>query len=247
MKTLKLCSLIGLLLMGFILSHCTVQKRKYREGFYVSLKKSPVEKVISKSAPGKNKPFLVSKRQALDVPVNGQKVMGLKASVIPVGEQPKHKPDIRPLPSRQDSCGDRLIFNDGEELQVKVYEISSSQVKYKPCDHLDGPMHVCAKETLFMISYSSGVSEVIKSEAAGTSRSAASASNVQEKTINKNAKTGFLFALFSWTIILAPVAFILGFSGLVQIMNHPDEYSGLGFAIAAILIPVILITLLLFL
>lgn len=61
---------------------------------------------------------------------------------------------------------DKLLFLDGKEQEVKITEVSSSEVKYKRLDNLEGPMFSVLKSELFMIKYANGSKEVIEHTAA---------------------------------------------------------------------------------
>ena len=66
---------------------------------------------------------------------------------------------------------DILTKRNGDELQVKVLEITPTQVKYKRFDNLEGPLISVAKSSVFMIVYENGTKEVI-TEAAGPAANA---------------------------------------------------------------------------
>lgn len=56
---------------------------------------------------------------------------------------------------------DNIIFFSGEEVQAKVEEISQTEVAYHRFDNLDGPLYRVDRNTIFMIQYANGTSEVI--------------------------------------------------------------------------------------
>ncbi|MHA6248576.1 hypothetical protein ACXYMU_11605 [Pontibacter sp. CAU 1760] len=55
---------------------------------------------------------------------------------------------------------DVLTKRNGDEVLVKVQEISPDAVKYKRFDNLDGPLISMAKHDVFMIRYENGTKEV---------------------------------------------------------------------------------------
>ena len=57
-------------------------------------------------------------------------------------------------------CQDILTLKTGEEINAKVLEINSSEVKYKPSDNPNGPLIVIMKSDVFMIKYENGKKEV---------------------------------------------------------------------------------------
>lgn len=64
----------------------------------------------------------------------------------------------------QSIAQDRLFFLNGDETDVKITEITSSEVKYKRMDNLDGPSFSTLKSELFMIKYANGDKEMITAE-----------------------------------------------------------------------------------
>lgn len=65
---------------------------------------------------------------------------------------------------KSDEC-DLIIYKDGEEAEVKIFEITQTEIKYKKCDFLDGPTMTISKSDVFMIKYSNGSKEVISEKA----------------------------------------------------------------------------------
>lgn len=66
---------------------------------------------------------------------------------------------------------DVLVKRNGDELQVKVQEITPLLVKYKRFDNLEGPLISVSKTKVFMIRYENGTKEVFN-EAAKSEASA---------------------------------------------------------------------------
>ncbi|WP_240773358.1 hypothetical protein [Pontibacter sp. SGAir0037] len=60
---------------------------------------------------------------------------------------------------------DILIKRNGDELEVKVQEITLSEVKYKRFDNLEGPLISIAKQDVFMIKYENGTKDVFTNTA----------------------------------------------------------------------------------
>lgn len=56
---------------------------------------------------------------------------------------------------------DVLTKVNGEELQVKVLEITPYEIKYKRFDNLDGPLIILRRGDVFMIKYANGTKEVL--------------------------------------------------------------------------------------
>lgn len=56
---------------------------------------------------------------------------------------------------------DVIYMLNGDEEEVKLTEISSSEIKYKRMDNLDGPVFVVERNKVFKVKYSNGQSEVM--------------------------------------------------------------------------------------
>lgn len=66
----------------------------------------------------------------------------------------------------QASAQDVLMFLNGNEEEVKITEVSSSEVKYKRMNNLEGPTFSTLKSELFMIKYANGDKEMIAAQTA---------------------------------------------------------------------------------
>ncbi len=56
---------------------------------------------------------------------------------------------------------DTLVKKTGEELQVKIVEITPDMVKFKRSDNLEGPLVSVYKREVFMIKYANGAKEIL--------------------------------------------------------------------------------------
>ncbi len=77
---------------------------------------------------------------------------------------------------------DIIITRKGEEISVKVIEISPSLIKYKKYNNLEGPIYSMQKDDVFMINYKNGTKDIFNLENS-------SAPNEDQKTVNQNRKT----------------------------------------------------------
>lgn len=60
---------------------------------------------------------------------------------------------------------DVMILRNGDEMNVKVTEVSLTEVKYKRGDVPEGPVYTVLKNDVFMIKYPNGVKEVFNNTA----------------------------------------------------------------------------------
>jgi len=70
---------------------------------------------------------------------------------------------------------DRLYFLNGEEREVKITEVSSTEVKYREMGDAEGPVFIIPKAELFKVNYQSGRVEVIDQAKAAPAKPAAPA------------------------------------------------------------------------
>ena len=68
------------------------------------------------------------------------------------------------LPAMNAFSQDILTKKNGDEIQVKVLEITNTDVKYKKWSNQDGPSYTLPKSDVFMIKYKNGEKEVFKEE-----------------------------------------------------------------------------------
>ena len=138
---------------------------------------------------------------------------------------------------------DTIILKTGSLLTGKVEEIGQSEIKYRKCNNLTGPLISISKSEVSSIQYSNGTRDFF----------GPSDSYIPNRTIpayNNNAvlKTeglglaGFissLVGLFIAGIPLGAIAVVFGGISLSKIKKNPQKYKGKGFAIASLIIGII--------
>lgn len=148
------------LLIVIVLNSCSIKKREYRPGFYFSslsknkkhtskeVVKTKQEK-IAKIATAKNDDHNSVNLPPLDVLASVQDQIYLAATLKP----------LKPFITKDSGCGDVLTLKKGSEVVVKVLEINETQIKYKRCDNLDGPLIIIYKNDVYSIKYRNGYIE----------------------------------------------------------------------------------------
>jgi len=144
-----------------------------------------------------------------------------------------------------DSCGDLITFMDGEELRVKIEEISPDYVAYRRCDYLTGPLIKTKPSNIFRIKYVNGMLRVFEHKET-VSQVPQYQAPTQKKT-NGWAVASFVSSLLFVLFVPPFAAVIMGIVALVQFENHPEKYKGRGFAVAGLIIGVIGVALILLL
>lgn len=85
------------------------------------------------------------------------------------------------------SAQDILYLLNGDEVEAKLTEISSSELKYKRMDNLDGPVFVIERSKVFKIKYANGQSEVMTKPGAAPATAPAAAVNPSAQTTTTSA------------------------------------------------------------
>jgi hypothetical protein len=151
---------LPLFILLIILTGCSVQKRVYQRGYYVSWKH---ENVGNSKAHDRN---AIAKTKDTKIPVTETPVKELTFEVNnepSVSEPVLAAADAKLHIPPDDDC-DVMIFKDGTELKVKIIERTPYEFKYRRCDLPEGPMYTVKHSTLFMIKYANGTREVFTTE-----------------------------------------------------------------------------------
>lgn len=75
---------------------------------------------------------------------------------------------------------DVLIKRSGDELQVMVLKISTTEIEYKKWDNQEGPTYCVPKSEVFMIKYKNGDKDVFKEETSDTPKETESNQSVSD-------------------------------------------------------------------
>ena len=59
---------------------------------------------------------------------------------------------------------DLITTKKGEDIQTKVLEINTTEVKYKKADNLEGPIYTILKSDILIIRYANGTKDVFNEE-----------------------------------------------------------------------------------
>ena len=153
MKIRKLFIFSILLFIVATISNCTVQKRSYRNGYYVSWNKkaSPLLKIAkhveAKKAESKNVSSEILNIQSSDT--QGP----LYASAQKINKREIIKMPIKPIKLINDNCGDVISLKNGKEIIGRIFLVNSKTISYKPCSNLNGPLLEINPEDVFRIKY----------------------------------------------------------------------------------------------
>ena len=203
MKIKKLILLFPIL----ILFNCSLQKRKYQSGFFLTCNKKISNLFIAKNENQKglnnhkneNKYNYPNFEKDITASANN-KITKIFNSTI--------KYNL----SFPDSC-DEIIYNDGNKLKAKVIEINTTEIHYKRCNLIDGPTFIDKQNKVFMIKYANGKSKVFKRETPNEYNNVKIKENTEIYKIDKKTNpinrppvnlfnVGFKFGFFGSIIVL---------------------------------------------
>lgn len=237
MKIKKIIFLLPIL----TLFNCSLQKRKYQSGYFLSWNKNNLS--IAKNE--KQKGFNVQKKEIKFNDISFEKDITTSANnkVTKIFNN-----TIKNNLAFPDSC-DKIIYKDGTEIMAKITEINTSEIRYKRCDFIDGPTFVEKQNKVFMIKYANGKSEMFKTEKAVEYNNSkiindSQKINDKDKKTNTSSKASFIFSILGFYPL-----FILGWIlGLIfgaiaknEIKSEPNKYNkkSENFAKAGVIISII--------
>lgn len=238
MKNIYLFTLLVLLL-----SACSLQKRQYNKGYYISWHKdtNKTQKMEPQSS------VLATESNEIGV---------ISASINDdLSFSQPHK--TYTLPNDSDQCDVIILKNqNADELKVKITEITLDQVLYKPCNQPNGKVEAIDKSKIFMIKYPNGTKEMFKDEEKNVNAQGKVKTN-DERWKTENAKkkvspfallsfifgilTVLTFAVFG-TLGIAAVPLVFGglavicsIIGFIQIKKKSDKYKGKFLAVLGLI------------
>ena len=232
---------IILLLPILTLFNCSLQKRKYQSGYFLSWNKNNLS--IAKNQ--KQKGFNVQENEIKFNEISFEKDITTSANnkITKIFNN-----TIKNNPAVPDSC-DKIIHKDGTEIMAKITEINTSEIRYKRCDFIDGPTFVEKQNKVFMIKYANGKSEMFKTEKAveynnGKIIQDSQKINDKDKKTTTSSKASFIFSILGFYPLFI-LGWILGliFGALAknEIKSEPNKYNkkSENFAKAGVVISVI--------
>ena len=140
---------------------------------------------------------------------------------------------------QQDRC-DTIVLKSGKSLVGKVEEIGLTEIKYRNCNNLSGPIISIAKSSASAILFSNGSHEIFTvDEPALQSYNASITGNTDERQVEGFGIAGLaagVVGLFIAGIPLGAVAIVFGAISLSRIKKNPLKYKGKGLAIASLIL-----------
>lgn len=154
----------------------------------------------------------------------------------------------------QDSC-DILVTRNGDFIYAKAVQEDGEIIRFTSCNDVSGARRIIAKEALFMIKYHDGSKSVMENSVLGKKEK----NQVERvgqlngrdwfRSIDEVSLLGFVFGLgslptwfFYWQIgfFMSIFAILMGIAGIIRIVKSNGSRTGLGFAIASLVLGVAL-------
>jgi len=216
---------IILLLPILTLFNCSLQKRKYQSGYFLSWNKNNLS--IAKNE--KQKGFNVQKNEIKFNEISFENDISSSANnkITKIFNN-----TIKNNLTVPDSC-DQIIYKDGTEIKAKITEINTSEIRYKRCDFIDGPTFVEKQNKVFMIKYANGKSEMFKTEKAVENNNGkiiqdSQKINDKDKNTNPFSTLSLVFSILGFypLIILGSIlGLIFGAIAKNEIKSEPNKYN----------------------
>jgi hypothetical protein len=146
------------------------------------------------------------------------------------------------LLSPQVSKCDTIILKSGSVIYAKVEEISQTEIKFRKCNNLTGPLNTISKAEVSSIRYINGTRDNFNPVEEPTYQAYVNPQNNIPPQAEGLSVVGFIasiIGLFIASIPLGLLAIIFGATGLKKIRRNPARYKGRGLAIASIAIGVV--------
>ena len=237
--------LLLICLLAMVFSSCTMEKRLYRPGHNIEWSHSK-----KKSKTTTNPPVIEQEAEPVLSASNDNSFLDF---II--------KPKTNYL--KVDTC-DNIVLRSGDEISAKVIEVGTSEIKYKKCQNLNGPLYSISKKDVFMIKYANGTKDIMPEEKVKEGSDPFfddedyailnddfKAQKTPVKKLEGIGLAGFIIVLSSipiWWWILASVglaaaivSFIFGIISMARAGSHKGKFKGRGFGIVSFIIALIMI------
>lgn len=231
--------LFAVLTLAMITS-CTIEKRLYRKGYHI-------ESRLFTQENSKNS----FEKMSSDKSIAEATAIADSKDEVPLNEV------VQLIESAVDSivC-DTLMLKDGTKLIVKVESISDSEVRYKKCSNINGPVYIESSKKVDFIAYSNGSRDNIGSKlssddfdsaivpaTSATTTSDEAAKKLKGKKLEGFGFLGFLSYLTAILVVandmemggaLGLIGIILSVVSLLRFGSNRDRFMGLAFPIIVI-------------
>jgi len=146
----------------FLLSGCSIEKRRYSSGYHVEWNHAKPGRVAERFIP-KVKSISVQQVFAKERSVQDDRLLR-EASLSNYTTVLKHTSHRRNAPVIHPADCDVITLKNGDEIRAKVLEVSTDEIKYKLCNDSTGISYGISSSDVFMIVYQNGTKDIIRQE-----------------------------------------------------------------------------------
>jgi hypothetical protein len=227
-----------------MISACSVNKRRYLSGYDISFKKSKIETKAHSQTSTVEKSLNI-KDSYNDVSINSNNSNEILTSSNNEIESILFIDKTPTINSRKltDNC-DTIIMRNGKEVKCIVSEIGISEIKYKKCDNLNGPIYTVDKNEVLMIQYANGTNDIIENKKSPNFNNKPDTDTIKYHPLAVAALICSTVGFFLYGIGL-PLGLIFGAIAINKINKNPTKFKGRGMALTGVIIGSIILGLLL--
>lgn len=238
---LKVSTLAGILIFILAFSSCTIQQRRYAQGFHVESNfhkagsqahsrfySSPSSGLTAEKAEN-HSPRADFDENEFTASVGYDPL--LFAGTIQEIKLTASAKQASGLPDSLRPC-EKLIMNNGNEFSAIVLEIGVTNIRYKRCENRTGPEYVLPKSLIFSIQHPDGRNEIMNP------KPVAKVYNTKRR-VQPLGVIGSIFGaagIIAFGIPLGLLALIMGSLSLSKIKSNPEKLKGRGWAIASMIL-----------
>ncbi|MDD2634546.1 MAG: TM2 domain-containing protein [Bacteroidales bacterium] len=244
MKKTIISLMTPFILILILVSSCTIEKRHYMPGYHVNRvgqksndKNIQQEKAttfknftntINNSTEELNEPVLLASEKETEVIIGT-----VEKETTPLFTINKKQENLK----QQDNDCDEIILRNGNDISVKVTEVGTTEVKYRMCDNLSGPLFTKNKSEIFMIKYANGTSTVFNEEPANNNIVSQTNNYITPPSANSNDRN-YLVAILLWVFLgaIGIHRFYLGYVGMGVLYLLTGGLCGIGWIIDGIML-----------
>jgi hypothetical protein len=231
---------------------CTVQKRLYRNGYFLhgSIHHNPNAKIITEK-------MLAGEMASICFDRNQKIRESQSNSTLPSQWANINASAITDTIQFDRELCDSLFLKDGTILEVKIKEIGTKDIRYKLCDFQEGPDYLVEKFRVSAIRFINGKREEFNERPPAYPKNKSPNSAIKPENLEKNnnasqALTWGILGIYPLWIFGSIVGLVFGLIAVNQFKANPGRYSnelsgkvGLGLSAGALAIWAVLIFLVL--
>lgn len=200
-KTSVFIYLVSAIIINSLFTSCSIGKRKYMSGYNIEWKHKKNNIETRDYVNNESKETREIKKE--------EPLMASTENKIQYKKEENKSLII-------ESC-DVITMKNGDEIKAKIIELTESQIKYKPCNDLDGPIRSIEKQNAFMIKYVNGTKEMFdKEEKVKVKTKNIESENIESENHKKKVKSEKTYSKSkNWAAIVGFIlAFLFPFAGI---------------------------------